>query len=69
LYLPFQEVRKQSLESIAYFALIAFAHVLELLGNMLYVGLRQLSLTQELGIAHRPLKEVLVVQFLGLHAK
>jgi len=55
-------MREQHLEPVAHFALIAFANVLNLLGKVPGVDLREPALPQQLGAAGRPLEEIPIVE-------
>jgi len=55
-------MREQHLEPVAHFALIAFAHVLDLLGKMFDVNVREAALSQQLGVAGGPFEKIPIVE-------
>jgi hypothetical protein len=58
LHLPFQKMQDQPRQPALDNAPFAFGHILDLLGNVIQVGLRHTARTQQFGVSHSPLREV-----------
>jgi hypothetical protein len=54
-------------QAVLHGAPFAFGHVLDFLGDVVQIGLRDAAGAQQFGVSHSPLREVPIIQLRSIH--